>query len=144
MNTNNLKWISTCQSIDWAELSELYRVAPLGDKPANMLEKVFYNSMFKYFVYEEDRLIGVGRALADGMDSAYLCDIAVHPDYQGIGLGKAITQKLLADVQGYSKIILFASMGKSGFYEKLGFSKMTTAMAIFKNQDMAREKGLVK
>ena len=144
MNTNNLKWISTCQSIDWAELSELYRVAPLGDKPANMLEKVFYNSMFKYFVYEEDRLIGVGRALADGMDSAYLCDIAVHPDYQGIGLGKAITQKLLADVQGYSKIILFASMGKSGFYEKLGFSKMTTAMAIFKNQDRVREMGLVK
>ena len=144
MNTDNLKWTSTCQRIDWAELSELYRVAPLGDKPANMLEKVFHNSMFKYFVYEENRLIGVGRALADGMDSAYLCDIAIHPDYQGIGLGKAITQRLLNDVQGYSKIILFASMGKSGFYEKLGFSKMTTAMAIFKNQDIAITRGLVE
>jgi len=71
-------------------------------------------------------------------------DIAIHPEYQGLGLGKAITQKLLDSVKGYSKVILFANIGKEGFYEQLGFSKMTTAMAIFKNQDMAREKGLVK
>ena len=139
-----LTWVTNCNTIDWTELSNLYLIAPLGDKPPQMLKLAFNNSMFTYFVYDGKKLIGVGRALADGIDSAYLCDIAIHPDYQGIGLGKAITQKLLENVKGYSKVILFANIGKGGFYEKLGFSKMTTAMAIFKNQDMSRTRGLVE
>jgi len=141
---DNLIWIDSCQSIGWNALSDLYKIAHLGDKPPSMLKIAFNNSAFTYFVYDDKQLIGVGRALADGIDSAYLCDIAIHPEYQGIGLGKAITQKLLDNVKGYSKVILFANIGKEGFYEKLGFAKMTTAMAIFKNQDMAREKGLVE
>ena len=144
MTIDNLTWVDNCNTIDWNELSNLYKIAPLGDKSPSMLKTAFNNSAFTYFVYDDKELIGVGRALADGIDSAYLCDIAIHPEYQGLGLGKAITQKLLDSVKGYSKIILFANIGKEGFYEKLGFAKMTTAMAIFKNQNTAREKGLVK
>ena len=143
MLNKNLKWIDNCKTIDWQELSNLYTIAPLGDKPVELLQTVFTNSKFTFFVYENDKLIGVGRALADGADSAYLCDIAIHPDYQGLGLGKAITQKLLDSVKGYNKIILFASIGKDGFYEKLGFAKMTTAMAVFKNQERVKEMGLI-
>jgi ribosomal protein S18 acetylase RimI-like enzyme len=133
-----------CKTIDWQVLSNLYKIAPLGDKPEALLKTAFINSRYTYFVYDDDKLIGVGRALADGVDSAYLCDIAIHPEYQGLGLGKAITQKLLDNVEGYNKIILFANIGKDGFYEKLGFAKMTTAMAIFKNQARVREMGLVE
>jgi len=140
---DNLKWINNCKTIDWDALSNLYKIAPLGDKAPSMLKIVFNNSTFTYFVFNNKNLVGVGRALADGLDSAYLCDIAIHPEFQGRGLGKAITQKLLDAVDGYNKIILFASIGKSGFYEKLGFAKMTTAMAIFKNQDMVKDKGLI-
>ena len=143
MLNKNLKWIDNYKTINWQELSNLYKIAPLGDKPVELLKTVFTNSKFTFFVYENDKLIGVGRALADGADSAYLCDIAIHPDYQGLGLGKAITQKLLDSVKGYNKIILFASIGKDSFYEKLGFAKMTTAMAVFKNQDRVREMGLI-
>jgi len=144
MNIDNQIWVDDCKTIDWNTLSNLYKIAPLGDKSPSMLKIAFINSAFTYFVYDKDKLIGVGRALADGVDSAYLCDIAIHPEYQGVGLGKAITQKLLDDVEGYNKIILFASVGKEGFYEKLGFSKMTTAMAIFKDNDRAREVGLLE
>jgi len=139
-----MKWENSTKAVDWQDLSHLYKIAPLGEKPKALLKTAFTNSRFTYFVYDEDNLIGVGRALADGIDSAYLCDIAIHPEYQGLGLGKAITQKLLDDVKGYSKIILFANIGKDGFYEKLGFAKMTTAMAIFKDNDRAREMGLVE
>jgi len=144
MTLSNLKWIDNCNTVNWTELSNLYKIAPLGDKPPSMLKTAFINSAFTYFVYDNKKLVGVGRALADGVDSAYLCDITIHPEYQGLGLGKAITQKLLDNVKGYSKVILFANIAKEGFYTQLGFAKMTTAMAIFKNQDMAREKGLVK
>ena len=34
-------WVHDASAVDWAELSELYRVAPLGDKPPEALKTVF-------------------------------------------------------------------------------------------------------
>jgi ribosomal protein S18 acetylase RimI-like enzyme len=129
--------------MNWEHLSELYRIAPLGEKPANDLAVVFANSRFKCFVYDNDKLVGAGRALADGLDCSYICDIAVHPEYQGLGLGKKIVENLVRLSQGHRKIILYANPGKEGFYSKLGFKKMNTAMAIFLNQEQALKSGLV-
>jgi ribosomal protein S18 acetylase RimI-like enzyme len=140
---HNLSWLYEQSNIDWFQLSELYRIAPLGEKSADDLEIVFTNSRFKCFVYYNDKLIGVGRALADGLDCSYICDVAIHPEYQGVGLGKQIIEKLIKLSNGHKKIILYANPGKEGFYNKLGFKKMNTAMAIFSNQKQALEAGLV-
>ena len=120
--------------IDWCELTELYRIAPLGEKNPEDLKLTFSNSMFKCFAYDGNKIVGVGRALADGRDCSYICDIAVHPEYQGIGLGKKIIQSLVDQSDGHKKIILYSNPGKEGFYKKLGFKKMNTAMAIFQNE----------
>ena len=136
-------WTDSLQTIDWDELSNLYRIAPLGNKKAADLETVFRNSMFRCFVYDEGKLIGAGRALADGIDCSYLCDIAVHPEYQGRGIGKDIVLRLRDLSKGHRKIILYAAPGKEPFYLKLGFKRMLTAMAIFENQAQAVETGLV-
>ena len=138
-----LDWRDSLEDVDWEELSSLYRVAPLGNKKAADLAVVFANSMFRCFVYDSGRLVGVGRALADGIDCSYLCDIAVHPDYQGRGLGKEIVQRLRDLSKNHRKIILYAAPGKDGFYLKLGFKRMLTAMAIFQDQAQALERGLV-
>ena len=137
------EWCYSHDNINWHELSELYKVAPLGDKKPQDLEKAFSNSMFKCFVFESDKLIGVGRALADGIDCSYLCDIAILPDYQGLGLGKEIVSKLVGFSKGHRKIIMYSEPGKEPFYKKLGFKRMSTAMAIFENQDQALERGYV-
>jgi len=89
-------WIHDLGAVDMDELSNLYRLAPLGDKPPEALATVFGNSMFMCFVYAGDVLVGAGRVLADGLDSAYIADVAVHPDHQGRGLGKAIIRQLVA------------------------------------------------
>ncbi|PHS31753.1 MAG: GNAT family N-acetyltransferase [Sulfurovum sp.] len=143
-NRNNFTWISNTSTVIWQELSDLYTMAPLGKKEPHDLEIVFNNSMFKYFVYDNEKLIGVGRALADGVDCSYICDVAIHPEYQGRGIGKAIIEKLVKDSKGHTKIILYAVSNKEPFYAKFGFAKMKTAMAIFKNQSWAREIGLVE
>ncbi len=137
------EWYYTQTNIDWEELSNLYKIAPLGDKKANALKTVFSNSLFKCFVFNENKLIGAGRALADGLDCSYICDIAIHPDFQGVGLGKEIINKLKEFSCEHKKIILYANPGKEGFYKKLGFKRMNTAMAIFENQDLALENGLL-
>jgi len=138
-----MKWIFDQESIDWDELSNLYRIAPLGAKKPEDLKIAFSNSRYKCFVFDNEKLIGVGRALADGVDCSYLCDVAVHPDYQGIGLGKEIINRLKEFSAGHKKVILYANPGKEGFYQKLGFRRMRTAMAIFQNQGRAIEIGLV-
>lgn len=137
------KWNYSQNDINWNELSELYKIAPLGTKDPKGLEKSFTNSIFKCFVYESDQLVGVGRALADGVDCSYLCDVAVHPNYQGKGLGKSIVSKLIELSLGHKKIILYSVPGRESFYKKLGFKRMSTAMAIFENHEQAIEIGLI-
>lgn len=139
----NLKWKFDDSEVDWSELSILYKIAPLGEKQPDDLKVVFGNSRYKCFVFNDKAIVGVGRALADGADCSYLCDVAVHPDFQGVGLGKAIIQKLVELSVGHKKIILYAKPGKEPFYRKLGFSQMNTAMAIFKNHEFAVQVGLV-
>jgi ribosomal protein S18 acetylase RimI-like enzyme len=139
----NYSWIYDQSDINWNQLSDLYRIAPLGDKAANDLRLVFSNSKFKCFVFDNATLIGVGRALADGLDCSYICDVAIHPEYQGFGLGRSIINQLIKLSFGHKKIILYASPGKEGFYKKLGFKQMNTAMAIFSNEQQAIEVGLL-
>lgn len=139
-----LDWTHSLDGIDWSELSALYRAAPLGNKEPSHLETAFSNSMFRCFVFDSGHLVGVGRALADGTDCSYICDVAVLPSHQGIGLGKEIIAKLVSLSGGHKKIILYAVPGKEPFYSRLGFKRMTTAMAIFENQALALERGLVK
>ena len=138
-----MTWIFDDSAIDWNELSRLYKLAPLGDKKPDDLKLSFSNSRYKCFVYDNGVIAGVGRAVADGVDCSYICDVAVHPRSQGSGLGKAIVQKLVELSADHRKIILYANPGKEGFYHKLGFRRMMTAMAIFKNQDRALQSGLI-
>jgi GNAT superfamily N-acetyltransferase len=137
-------WVHELDGVDLEELSELYRIAPLGDKPPAALATVFGNSMFRCFVYAGGRLVGAGRALADGLDCAYIADVAVHPDHQGRGLGAGIIRDLMAQAQGHNKVILYANPGTEDFYLRLGFLPMNTAMAIWHDQARAVEAGLLR
>jgi GNAT superfamily N-acetyltransferase len=139
-------WVDDADTdaVDWDELSELYRIAPLGEKPPKALMTVFGNSMFTCFVYDGDVLVGVGRVLADGLDCAYIADVAVHPDHQGQGLGRAIIQQLVSRSKDHKKIILYANPGTEGFYTGLGFLPMNTAMAIWRDPAAAVESGILR
>jgi len=83
----DLQWVDDTSQVDWNELPHLYRIAPLGDKPPDAVATTFNNSRYTTFAYRDGQLIGAGRALADGLDCAYIADVAVHPDQQGRGLG---------------------------------------------------------
>jgi len=140
---DDYSWVHDLGAVDLQELSRLYRIAPLGDKPPQALATVFGNSTFMCFVHAGGVLAGAGRVLADGLDCAYLADVAVHPDHQGRGLGTAIIRQLVAFSREHKKIILYANPGTEDFYGKLGFLRMNTAMAIWQNPARAIESGLL-
>lgn len=138
-----LTWFDSIDTLDWDELSALYHAAPLGNKNPADLKVAFGNSRFVCFAREDGKLAGVGRALADGIDCSYICDVAVMPSHQGTGLGKEIVARLVSLSAGHKKIILYAVPGKEPFYKKFGFRRMRTAMAIFANQSQAVENGYI-
>lgn len=134
-------WSDSLDTIDWQEVESLYRLAPLGHKSAAHLQTVFTNSRFRCFVFDGGALVAAGRALSDGADCSYLCDVAVMPTHQGHGLGKQVVSRLVELSRGHKKIILYAVPGKEGFYRKLGFLRMLTAMAIFEDPAAAVARG---
>ena len=136
-----IAWTDSVDRIDWDEAAALYLAAPLGQRDPDQLARVFANSMFRCFVFDDGTLVGIGRVLADGADAAYLCDVAVLPSHQGRGLGKEIVSRLVDLSKGHRKIILYAAPGKEPLYTKFGFRRMTTAMAIFADPQGARARG---
>jgi ribosomal protein S18 acetylase RimI-like enzyme len=137
-----LVWSDSFALVDWSELSSLY-LLELGPKKPADLKTVFTHSRFRYFVFDAGRLIGAGRAVSDGVDISYICDVAVHPDHQGLGIGKEIVSRLVGLSRGHKKIILYAAPGKESFYRQFGFRRMTTAMAIFDDPGDAFGRGLL-
>lgn len=138
-----ITWSHSIDGIDWHELEALYRAAPLGTKDAAGLQTAYTNSRYCCFASDAGRLIGAGRALADGIDCSYVCDVAVLPSHQGTGVGKEIVTRLVGASEGHRKIILYAVPGKEAFYRKFGFRRMLTAMAIFPDPEDARAKGYI-
>jgi GNAT superfamily N-acetyltransferase len=136
-----ISWSDSIDALDWNELAALYRAAPLGNKNAADLKIAFGNSRYVCLALADGRLVGAGRALADGVDCSYLCDVAVLPSHQGTGLGREIVARLTRLSAGHRKIILYAVPGKESFYKKFGFLRMRTAMAIFADQAAARQRG---
>jgi predicted GNAT family acetyltransferase len=140
---SDYRWTGDLGEIDLAELSELYRIAPLGNKPPDALATVFGNSMFRCFAYSGRTLVAAGRALADGVDCAYIADVAVHPGHQGRGLGAEVIRRLVALADGHKKIILYANPGTEPFYARLGFLRMNTAMGVWQDPAPAIAKGVL-
>jgi ribosomal protein S18 acetylase RimI-like enzyme len=136
-----IRWTTSTDDVDWQAMSELYRIAPLGNKSAEWLRTAYSNSMFKCLAFDDAGVIAAGRAVADGVDCSYLCDIVVHPAHQGAGIGKELIRRLVEMSMGHRKIILYAVPGREPFYEKFGFRRMNTAMAIFSDPERAAAEG---
>lgn len=129
--------------IDWNEVCEVIEKAGLSTRTQEVAKMAFENSFRKVFVFDSTKLIGTGRAISDGIAQAAIYDIAVLPQYQKCGIGKMIMEKLHEGLQGMN-ILLYANPSAQNFYKKLGYSKMLTGMAKFKNASLMRERGFIE
>ena len=111
-----------------ARIETLYRRAPLlrpvGDKVR--IWQMFENASFVVTAWDKGHLVGIGRVLTDGILYSYLCDLAVEPDVQRLGVGKALINAILERCKG-TELVLRDSDISSGYYEYLGFEKVENA-----------------
>lgn len=72
-----------------------------------------------------DRLLAFARAVTDGATFAWICDVIVHPNWRGRGLGKQVVGALLAqsELQGLRRQLL-ATADAHTLYQQFGFSAL--------------------
>lgn len=111
-----------------ARIITLYRRAPLI-RPVAAQDRVwtmFENASLVLTAWHRGHLVGIARVLTDGVYHSYLCDLAVEPDVQGLGVGKALVNAIFEHCKG-TELVLRDSDISSSFYEHLGFRHVGNA-----------------
>lgn len=135
-----LEILYDCSKTDWKTVSETLKKVGMSYEEPEVHKKAFEASHTVVFVYKNSRLIGFGRALSDGAYQAAVYDVAVIPEFQKTGVGRLIMEKIMERLKGCN-VILYAALGKEEFYRKLGWHKMQTGMALFRNPERMKERG---
>ena len=68
-------------------------------------------------------MIGFARCTSDGAFNATIWDVLVDPEFQGLGLGKALVGQMVRTLlaRDITNVTLFADNKVVDFYEQLGF-----------------------
>lgn len=119
-----------CKNINWEQVVTLLKTCGMGTIAPEKTKTAFTNSFRVFFMFDNTRLTACGRLLSDGVAQGCLYDIAVHPDYQGKGIGTTIVTALTHGLE-HMNFMLYASPGKEGFYKTFGFRQAKTCMLRF-------------
>ena len=95
-----------------------------NERDYRSLRTMLFNSTEIISIWQEDCLIGFGRATSDKIYRAVLWDIVVKSEFKGVGIGKLIVENLInqKSIKNVEKIYLMTT-NKSSFYSRLGFKK---------------------
>lgn len=109
---------------------ELRDAAGMSSRTLDAAEAGLPDSLFGATVDEETgEMVGMGRVVGDGATVFHLCDMAVHPNHQGRGLGSAIMDALMAYVGETAPPSAYVNLlaDVDGFYERWGFERTAPA-----------------
>ena len=97
--------------------------------PEQQAQAGLRGSDFVIAAKDGERTIGMSRVLTDGGCVALILDVVVHPEYQGLGIGRTLMEAVMKFIDGrmalgeVSHICLMAAKGKEEFYKKFGFEE---------------------
>jgi GNAT superfamily N-acetyltransferase len=79
-------------------------------------------------LYDGEKQIGLARIVSDYTTFAWLCDVFVHEDYRGRGIGKWLMETVLSypELQGLRRFLL-ATRDAHGLYAQYGFTSLADA-----------------
>tara|TARA_B100000925_G_scaffold275599_1_gene242008 strand:- start:295 stop:783 length:489 start_codon:yes stop_codon:yes gene_type:complete len=97
------------------------------------LKQCLANSDVIVSLWINNKILGFGRALSDGVYRSVLWDIVIDDDYQGKGYGKLIVNSLLESkkIKPSEKVYLMTSNQKD-FYCQIGFKEVLSQNLLIK------------
>ncbi len=95
------------------------------DQP-ELLKKGFENSLLTLAAYDQNRLVGILRAVGDGYTIIFIQDILVLSEYQRKGIGSRLIQAVLERFQNVRQIELATDNTPKtiAFYKAQGFQTL--------------------
>lgn len=89
----------------------------------DILQRAYENSLYILGAYDEDKLIGIIRAVGDGFSVVFIQDIIVLPEYQRKGIGTKLLQAVMEKYKEvYQMELLTDNTEKTkAFYRSVGF-----------------------
>jgi N-acetylglutamate synthase-like GNAT family acetyltransferase len=122
---------------DIAQIQELFKATAFWARERKIedWEIAIGNSEPVVTVWDGSRTIGFARATSDGIYRATIWDVAIHPDYQGAGLGRQLVQTVLSHPRmcRVERVYLMTTY-KQSFYERIGFQKNASTTMVLENQ----------
>ena len=118
---------SQSRALDLVELEQLLEAVGWSRRPLRRVRRALDHSLLKVSLWRHDsrnpRLVGFARCTGDGIIDATVWDVAIHPLYQGAGLGKHLMDYILEALRdlGTERVTLFADPGVISFYERQGW-----------------------
>ena len=102
----------------------LRKIAGLSDRDLDAAKKALPKSIYGVHISHREKTIAMGRIVGDGYLNFEIVDVAVDPEHQGEGLGRAIMEKIMAFLEHNapkgSCISLMAD--EPEFYTRFGFA----------------------
>ncbi len=126
-------------NVDLDQLQDLFKQAAFWavDRQREDLELALAHSHPVITAWDGARLVGFARATSDGVYRATIWDVVIHPDYQGVGLGRKLVQTVLSHPHMYrvERVYLMTTYNQA-FYERIGFQVNPTTTMILQNQPL--------
>ncbi|MFM7732351.1 MAG: GNAT family N-acetyltransferase [Cyanobium sp.] len=119
--------LSLEREIDLYELETLCDAVGWSRRPLRRVRKALQHSLLRVGLWRHDprlpRLVGFARCTGDGVVDATVWDVAVHPLYQGVGLGRQLMDYVLDELRRMEveRVSLFADPDVVGFYGAQGW-----------------------
>ena len=113
--------------VDLVGVSNLLEIVGMRARSIDAMAQAIKASTEVVVVHDDRKmLVGFGRLVSDGMYYGTLWDIAVHPNVQKRGVGKAIVSRLLAKCRSLELMMvgLFTALHNRQFYESSGFAML--------------------
>jgi len=113
-------------NFDLTEIVNLYKSVEWNNylKRQDMLEEAFKNSLCVLGAYMDNKLVGIIRAVGDGVSIVFIQDILVQPEYQRQGIGTMLIKEIMKKYQTvYQMELLTENTEKTvAFYKSVGFT----------------------
>jgi N-acetylglutamate synthase-like GNAT family acetyltransferase len=147
MNCSHIEFCTDKNRIDLQKLQSLYQATAFWAKNRTLdeLEIAITNSNAVVSVWDNGRLIGSARATSDGIYRANIWDVVIHPEYQGLGLGRKLVETLISHplLNRVERVYLMTTHQQK-FYQKIGFNENRTTTMVLSNvypttNDLLRE-----
>ncbi len=123
--------------IDLYQIQQLLNVSAFWAKGRSIVDLgiAIANSEPVITVWDGERLIGFARATSDGIYRASIWDVAIDPEFRGVGLGSKLVETVLSHprMNRVERVYLMTTH-KQRFYERIGFQANSTSTMVLYNQ----------